>query len=145
MAQKRQRPVTVITGYEPRRADQVWPPISCDIAPPHAQLQAAWLADRTSPRAAAAGFLATPRDGTAELRSVDLCRPYVEIDAGVVTESSEPSRVRQFRFLVSLIGRDGERLALWDGSSHADALVVASQCARDFAGPTFDRSRRCYR
>lgn len=142
MAQKRQRLVTVITGYEPRRDDQVWPPITCDIAPPHAQLQATWLGDRMGPRPATARYQAAPRDGAAAMSPVDVGWPYVELDAGVVRDSSEPGCVGQFRFFVSFIDRVGERLAFWDGSTHADALAIASRSACDFTAPEFDRSRR---
>ena len=58
MVQKRLRPATVITGCEPRRIDQVWPPIACEIAPPLTQLQARYLGARFSLPAATAGLLA---------------------------------------------------------------------------------------
>lgn len=131
MAQNRQRLVTVITGYEPRGVDQVWPPIACDIAPPHAQLQATWLGDRISPAAATASLRTATRYRAAEIRSIDLCRLYIEIDAGIVPESSEPSRIGQFRLFVRFPNQQGGRPTLWDGATHADALAIAPQRACD--------------
>ncbi len=118
MIQKRQRLVTVITGYEPRRVDQVWPPIACEIAPPHAKLQATCLGARFSLPAAIAGG---------------------EIDAGTVTESCEPGRNGQLRCFVSFVDEEGGRLALWDGPTHA--VAVASEGVCGFAAPIFDLSR----
>jgi hypothetical protein len=79
------------------------------------------------------------------MSAVYVSRPHVEIDAGTVTESSEPSCIGQFRFFVSFIDREGRRLALWDGPTHADAVAIASQSVRAFAAPVLDRSRSSHK
>ena len=71
-------------------------------------------------------------------RVVYLCRQHVEIDAGTVTESSNPVLIGQHRFFLTYVDEEGGRLCVWDGEHHDDAVSAA----KEWALPVINRSGR---
>lgn len=66
-----------------------------------------------------------------------LCRQSVEVSAAVVTEAAELWMIGAMRFFVTYVDEEGDRFVVWDGPTHADAIMAA----RGWGVPVIDRSR----
>ncbi len=65
----------------------------------------------------------------------------IAIDAGVVTQSTDPGLLGTYRYFVSVLA-DGGELCLWDGPERADALIKAQEAKASWeASDIVDRSR----
>lgn len=73
----------------------------------------------------------------------------VEVTSGTVRSATitdqngtrqDRTFVGQRRFFVDVIDTGGARIGMWDGDSHADAILAARALAADFSGKLVDRT-----